>query len=186
MAGRSVWLVTLVAVLYAGSASAGKWLPLKSDGLHDPKGPAIGQLQEPGEALSRLPSDTTGNQVRWVEALEKGAIQPRASIKPGTPVRVYDKDVLLNLRGGMPIVRFPHKAHTEWLDCDNCHDRLFKPQAGANRYSMFRILEGEQCGVCHGAVSFPLTECFRCHSVPRPTDRRSSGQVVPADPGVPR
>jgi hypothetical protein len=29
------------------------------------------------------------------------------------------------------------------------------------------ILSGEKCGLCHGAVSFPLTECKRCHSVDR-------------------
>jgi ribosomal protein L40E len=33
--------------------------------------------------------------------------------------------------------------------------------------SMFAILQGEFCGRCHGAVSFPLTECRRCHSVPQ-------------------
>jgi hypothetical protein len=26
---------------------------------------------------------------------------------------------------------------------------------------------GEQCGVCHGAVAFPLTVCGRCHNTPR-------------------
>lgn len=179
-------------LLVAGSTVAGptgsdpsRWLPLRKDGVHDPKGPAVGQLQEPGAALSALTPDTTGNLVRWVQALEKGEINPRASLRPNTEVRVLDQDILMNLRGGMPIVRFPHKAHTQWLDCANCHDRIFKPQIGANHLSMFAILQGEQCGVCHGAVSFPLTECFRCHSVVRP------GRPQPANPtsllpGAPR
>ena len=31
----------------------------------------------------------------------------------------------------------------------------------------FKILQGEYCGQCHGAVAFPLTQCLRCHSVSR-------------------
>ncbi|HEX9180451.1 MAG TPA: c(7)-type cytochrome triheme domain-containing protein, partial [Burkholderiales bacterium] len=54
-----------------------------------------------------------------------------------------------------------------WLDCANCHEHLFKSKAGANKLSMQKILEGEQCGLCHGAVAFPLTECGRCHSTPQ-------------------
>jgi c(7)-type cytochrome triheme protein len=99
-------------------------------------------------------------------------------------VKVLDLDVLMNLKGGMPIVRFPHRAHTLWLDCANCHDHLFKAQAGANAISMFAILQGEQCGVCHGAVSFPLTECYRCHSVLRPGQSRPA--VPPPLPGAKR
>lgn len=156
------------AVLPAGDALAQrKWAPLSRDGLHDPANPGLARLQQPATALGNLAPDTVGNQVRWVEALEKGEIQPRAAILPGTRVEVKDGDVLLNLRGGTPIVRFPHRQHTLWLDCSNCHEHLFKSQAGANRLSMLAILQGEQCGVCHGAVSFPLTECSRCHSVPR-------------------
>jgi c(7)-type cytochrome triheme protein len=67
----------------------------------------------------------------------------------------------------MPAVRFPHRPHTLWLDCANCHEHLFKSKAGANKLSMQKILEGEQCGLCHGAVAFPLTECNRCHSTPQ-------------------
>lgn len=169
-------MTTFAVVAFAHD---GDWLPLKRDGLHDPKGPGIKQLQEPADALSKLTPDTTGNMVRWVRALEKGEITPRGSLNPNTEVRVLDKDILLNLQGGMPIVRFPHRAHTLWLDCANCHDHLFKAEAGANKFSMFAILQGEQCGVCHGAVSFPLTECFRCHSVVRP------GQGRPANPATP-
>ena len=69
--------------------------------------------------------------------------------------------------GSMPAVKFPHRQHTLWLDCSNCHNGLFKDKIGANKFSMVAILNGEQCGLCHGAVAFPLTECTRCHSVPR-------------------
>ncbi len=156
----------LLALMAAGAfGQVPSWKPLAQDDLHDPAGPAVNLLQQPAAALSVLPPDGAGNMVRWVKALEEGHIQPRTALRQQTKVQVYDKDVLLNLKGGMPVVRFPHKAHTEWLDCSNCHDHLFKKQAGATKISMFRILSGEQCGLCHGAVSFPLTECSRCHSV---------------------
>ncbi|MBL8351351.1 MAG: hypothetical protein JNL87_13700 [Burkholderiaceae bacterium] len=155
------------ALLLVGIASAqpSPWKPLAKDGLHDPKGPAIGVLQEPAAALSLLPRDTAGNMVRWVQAIDSGAIAPRTHLRPGTEVRMRDDDLIISKFGSMPAVKFPHRQHTLWLDCSNCHDKLFKAQAGANVFSMTAILNGEQCGLCHGAVAFPLTECNRCHSV---------------------
>jgi c(7)-type cytochrome triheme protein len=158
----------ILAALPRAPAHAGDWAPLAKDGIHDPKSPALNLLQEPREALSRLPAEAAGNQVNWVEALEKGVINPRTHLLSETRPRILDSDVLLNLRGGTPIVRFPHRQHTAWLDCGSCHEGLFKSKAGANKLSMMQILQGEQCGVCHGAVAFPLTECQRCHNVPRP------------------
>lgn len=153
---------------------------MRKDGIHDPRSPAIKLLQQPGDALSKLAPDTAGNQVRWVEALEKGQINPRDTLKPGTKVRVLDQDILMSLKGGMPIVRFPHRLHTLWLDCANCHEELFKSKTGATDVSMNLILQGEQCGVCHGAVAFPLTECNRCHSVVRPSGNTGQPAVSSA------
>ena len=150
------------------------WLPLAKDGIHDPKSPAINQLQEPSEALSKLPGTNSGDKVLWGEAIQKGLIQPRSNIYPETKFNLRDTDILLDLNGSEAMVRFPHKDHTLWLDCGNCHDKLFKKEAGANKYSMLAILNGEQCGVCHGAVAFPLTECKRCHNTPRSKARASS------------
>ncbi len=167
--------LTLVAAPPATAqpkADARKWAPLAADGLHDPASPALRLKQQPAEALRPLAPDTAGNQVRWVDALEKGQISPRAALRPGTPIRIREDDILLNRNGGTPMVRFPHRAHSLWLDCSNCHDKLFLPKAGANRLSMFQILQGEQCGVCHGAVAFPLTECSRCHNTLRQRSSR--------------
>lgn len=169
-----------LAALLAGAGlcgfvlSASLWLPLAKDQVHDPKSPAIGVLQEPAEALAPLPRDTAGNLVRWVAALDQGLIQPRASLLPGTEVRLRDDEIIIARYGSMPAVKFPHRQHTLWLDCSNCHDQLFKAKAGANRFSMTAILNGEQCGVCHGAVAFPLTECLRCHSVSNASLRRAA------------
>ncbi|MCM2326789.1 MAG: hypothetical protein NDI88_02765 [Lysobacter sp.] len=181
--------ITLAAALASAQPDARRWLPLAKDGLHDPRSPATGQLQEPRQALSVLAPDTAGNQVRWVEALERGQIAPRSSINPGTEVRLREDDILLNLNGGTPIVRFPHRAHTLWLDCSNCHEEVFVSKTGANKLDMRKMLLGQQCGLCHGAVAFPLTECGRCHSVPRA--RTGGGPAVtgaspPVSSGAPR
>ena len=162
-------LALLVVFMTAGLVWAQvKHVPLVKDDLHDPANPAISLLQEPGEALSKLPPDAIGNQTRWVQALEQGLISPRASILPGTLVQVIDLDIIMPRTGEMPMVKFPHRQHTEWLDCSNCHDKLFETKAGATKaLNMFQILQGEYCGRCHGAVAVPLTECKRCHSVVR-------------------
>ena len=150
--------------------SADRWVPLAKDKVHDPSGQSIRELQQPSEGLSGLPAHPSGNRVRWAVALDRGAINPRRSLKPDEPkVQVLDMDVLLDINGSFPVVRFPHKIHTQWLSCDNCHEQLFKSQIGANNIRMYSILQGEQCGYCHGAVAFPLTECTFCHSVERPT-----------------
>jgi c(7)-type cytochrome triheme protein len=104
--------------------------------------------------------------VNWVESLEEGYIKPRAKVLPETQVDVLDLDVILKNTSMMYYVRFPHKPHTEWLDCSQCHEKLFRSKAGATKINMFMILMGQKCGLCHGAVAFPLTECGRCHSVP--------------------
>lgn len=166
---RIAAVVFALQLLSVPFASADGWAKIREDGLHDPRSPAVKEKQEPGDALGALakiaPDPSIGNQVRWVTLLEQGAIQPRTNILPGTPVKVLDLDLYLNIGGGMPIVRFPHKEHTMWLDCANCHNGIFKDVAGTSPISMLTILEGEQCGICHGAVAFPLTQCYRCHSV---------------------
>ncbi len=157
----------LLIILCQAQALAGNWKPLAQDGLHDALEPGVAQLQEPKDALSRLPPDTAGNQVNWMKALEEGQIKPRTNVMPETKIEVRDQDVIMKRTGEMALVRFPHRQHTLWLDCSNCHDRLFKKKAGASTVNMMQILSGEKCGVCHGAVAFPLTECQRCHSLPR-------------------
>ncbi|PIW28169.1 MAG: cytochrome c, class I [Rhodospirillales bacterium CG15_BIG_FIL_POST_REV_8_21_14_020_66_15] len=142
-----------------------KWKSLTADGLHDPRSPAIKLLQQPAEALAPLPSDEAGNKVDWIAALDQGLINPRTNIRPDTHINVLDLDIFLSLNGALPIVKFPHRQHTMWLDCENCHEQIFKKKAGATPITMTDILEGKYCGQCHGAVAFPLTECNRCHSV---------------------
>jgi c(7)-type cytochrome triheme protein len=160
-------LAFAVGFACAAAAPATDWAPLANDGLHDPKSPAIGVLQEPAAALSVLPRDTAGNKVNWMRAIDEGFIKPRSTIDPSLAVTLRKSEVLLKRTGELPMVRFPHRQHTVWLDCVNCHSGMFEMRAGATNMNMFLILQGEKCGACHGAVAFPLTECHRCHSVPR-------------------
>ena len=159
-------LILISIIIWSNHLFAGNWKDLTEDGLHDPQNPSLYLLQNPGDAMSRLPADSAGNQVDWIRAFNDGYIRPRSSLKENVPVRILDSDILLNKTGSIPRVRFPHKPHTQLLDCQNCHEKLFKSKAGATMISMGQILEGKFCGVCHGAVAFPLTECNRCHSVP--------------------
>lgn len=165
---RLVLMLLLLAFVSAIAVASGpKWLAIAGDGVHDAGSPAVGMLQEPREALGTLPLDVVGNQVRWMRALDEGHIQPRTNIQPETIVKLRTTDVLLKNTGEMALVRFPHRQHTAWLDCSNCHKELFAETAGATKINMMLILQGEKCGLCHGAVAFPLTECQRCHSVER-------------------
>jgi c(7)-type cytochrome triheme protein len=174
---RFAGVVLLGALCWGGGLSSSwaktgyQWSPYTNDIVHDPSNPALSELQHPSEAFVDFPKDfsSIGNKVDWVRALEQGFINPRTNIFPDTYIEVLDLDIIMDSTAGMPMVRFPHKAHTQWLDCTNCHDKLFTKKAGGNPVNMFAILTGEYCGRCHGAVAFPLTECRRCHSVSRRT-----------------
>jgi c(7)-type cytochrome triheme protein len=135
------------------------------DGIHDPASPGTGLLQPPKDAFAPLPKGKSGNYVDWVKALEAGKIEPRFdTVDPNVEPILLDLNIVREVKGSMPDVVYPHKQHTEWLDCSNCHPAIFIPQRGANEISMASILLGEKCGVCHGKVAFPVAECRRCHS----------------------
>jgi c(7)-type cytochrome triheme protein len=147
------------------STDGREWRKLGNDGLHDPENELLQYLQQPAEALSALPKGgPDGNQVDWIAALRDGVISPRTNVRPETKINVLDLDIVFTDTAGQPYVVFPHREHTEWLDCANCHPKIFIAKRGANRFGMLDVLNGEYCGRCHGAVSFPLTECKRCHS----------------------
>ena len=139
--------------------------PPMKDGIHDPNNDGTAILQHPKEAFSTLPKSKSGNRVDWVTALEKGDVQPWFDLEdPNKAPVVLDLNIVREVKGSMPDVVYPHKQHTEWLDCSNCHPSIFIPKKGANNISMAAILLGEKCGVCHGKVAFPVAECRKCHS----------------------
>ncbi len=152
--------------------------PPTSDGIHDPESTGTQSLQPPKEAFVALPPGKGGNHIDWVKALEGNKIAPRfdrldANAKP----IIMDLNIVREVKGSMPNVVYPHKQHTEWLDCSNCHPAIFVPKKGANQISMAAILLGEKCGVCHGKVAFPVSDCRRCHS-------QTKGQAAKTEPAT--
>ena len=140
-------------------------LPPSQDGIHDPANEETNQLQPPRDAFKGLVGSSWGNQVNWVKSLWDGKINPRYDrLDPNAEPLVFDLNIIREVKGSMPDVVYPHKQHTEWLDCSNCHPAIFIPQKGANQISMAAILMGQKCGVCHGKVAFPVSECRLCHS----------------------
>ncbi|MDX1810478.1 MAG: cytochrome c3 family protein, partial [Gammaproteobacteria bacterium] len=140
---------------------------LDEDGIHDPNNPAIKSLQDPKASMNHFPFDRRGG-INWVKAIDEGIISPRMSRKGDDEnMNIMDMDMIFKDTGQMPWVRFPHLAHTRWLDCSNCHPAIFVPQKGGNpEIGMDAIIAGQYCGRCHDKVAFPLWTCERCHSVP--------------------
>ena len=138
---------------------------VEDDGIHDPSNITVKYLQQPYDAMAAFPRDSAGI-VDWVKVLDQGLIDPRKSVDGTGEMFAVDFDIIFKNTASMPNVRFPHRAHTEWLTCANCHPAIFIPQKGANPISMNEIIQGKYCGVCHGKVAFPPTmNCGRCHSV---------------------
>lgn len=140
------------------------------DGIHDPGNDGTQLLQPPLDVFTTLPKSNAGNHVDWVKSLNEAKIQPRLDKSdPAAQAIVMDLDIVREVKGSMPNVVYPHKQHTQWLDCSNCHPAIFIPQKGANQISMAAILLGQKCGVCHGKVAFPVSECRLCHSQKKPS-----------------
>lgn len=115
------------------------------------------------EAAKLLP--VTAGTTDWVKALTEGVVAPRPGIDPKAEEQaVLPLDVeLVPAAGEMFKVIFPHKTHTEWLGCPNCHTGIFQMAKGADPMTMEKINAGQYCGVCHGKVAFSAAACGRCH-----------------------
>jgi len=147
------------------------------DGIHDPANDATNLLQPPAEAFDTLPKGQSGNYIDWVKALQDGHIAPWFDLADANaqPV-IMDLNIIREVKGSMPDVVYPHKQHTEWLDCSNCHPAIFTPKKGDNQISMAAILLGEKCGVCHGKVAFPVSDCRRCHARKKDKIKTAEGE----------
>ncbi len=143
----------------------------KMAGKGDPNKPTseayqIGMSARPAAlAGAGLPKDKFG-LIDWVAVVDQGHIKPLDSLDPNAPaIPPLDMDVVIKAKGDfVKNVLYPHKAHTYWLDCQSCHPAIFVMAKGQNKMSMVEISKGEWCGVCHGKVAFPLTDCSRCHT----------------------
>jgi c(7)-type cytochrome triheme protein len=111
-----------------------------------------------------FPRTDYGNRIDWVEAMKVRLIFPNRYLKTKSQDIQFDKKLSLDAEWNMiPPSIFPHRAHTAWLDCNNCHPEIFNIKRKGTKFTMAKILKGEYCGVCHVNVAFPMDDCKRCH-----------------------
>ncbi len=143
--------------------------PYKPPAPPEVKPPAV--VEEPpakpdwAALFQKLPKVADGS-VDWMRALDEKLVAPKAGIDPKTDDQpAIDLTVEL-IPQGQPAFKatFPHKAHTQWLACANCHPAIFQMKRGANPITMEKIFAGEFCGRCHGKVAFAPVGCPRCHT----------------------
>lgn len=133
----------------------------------DNNNPDRHRLQRIDEATRHLPYDANGFP-DWMKALNTGLIKPRAGLNERSKMEVLDLDIVMRNTKEMPFVKFPHRSHTEWLACSNCHPDPFPAKAGATEIRMVNIFRGQYCGKCHDRVAFvTFFSCDRCHSQPQ-------------------
>jgi c(7)-type cytochrome triheme protein len=157
---------------WCGTCHNGKiaFAPVQCPRCHS-EGIEVKENRNAREHLIKLPPNNYGNKVDWVKAINEGAITPKTSLDGKGQMAVLDRDIEFKVQGGddipLPDVIYPHKQHTQWLFCNNCHPDVFQMKAGGNPVTMLDIFQGKYCGVCHGKVAFPLMDCLRCHNKER-------------------
>ncbi|MGC1455708.1 MAG: c(7)-type cytochrome triheme domain-containing protein [Nitrospirota bacterium] len=121
--------------------------------------------------IEKLPKTALGNGIDWELAEEKGLIKPAdflAGVSVQRPSMKVQKDFSIEVRASwVDKVLFSHRKHAVWNGCEVCHPEIFpNVKKGSTKYSMFEIVNGQYCGVCHDKVAFPLQDCQRCHTQP--------------------
>lgn len=145
------------------------------------RAPGFERHLDPDSARAQLPRDHAGN-VDWVAAVRLGVIRPRPALPgrmpPDTSAFRFLYDFYFPGPDTLFDAYFPHSTHTEWVDCRQCHARLF-PYRGTPM-KMADILTGKYCAECHGRVSFPVVSgCERCHSrMPRMPANRVPAELI--------
>lgn len=119
----------------------------------------------------KFPKTALGSGINWEEAEEKGIINPidyLEGVSKQRPSLKAQKDFAIEVKSlWVDKVLFSHKKHAVWNGCEVCHPEIFPSvKKGATKYTMFEIVSGQYCGVCHDRVAFPLQDCQRCHVGP--------------------
>jgi len=108
--------------------------------------------------------------IDWEKAEAEGKIKPIDSLEGISYKRAAlkaQRDFSIEVSSWKSDVIFSHKKHTVWNGCEVCHPLIFSSsKKGTVQYSMFEIMEGEYCGVCHLSVAFPVSLCYKCHKDP--------------------
>ena len=117
--------------------------------------------------LWRLPEARYGNRIDWDAALADAKIKPahQLTIEPASEGGFSNTLLLEAEWTGVSGAIVPHGRHAKWLDCNDCHPYIFNiKKKFTEGLRMANINQGQFCGVCHGKVAFPLTDCVRCHT----------------------
>ena len=130
--------------------------------------PAIEEILIADSVKKMLPIDHAGN-IDWMKAMRDGTIKPRDSVSNTSVSSTLEQGKFnfgfdFSFKGPAPMfdAYFPHSAHTQWVNCQQCHGPIFKYRD--TEFQMADVLAGNYCGECHGKVSFPpITGCERCH-----------------------
>lgn len=111
-----------------------------------------------------------GSSIDWEKAEDDGIIKP-IDFLPGIsfhrdPLKAQE-DFSIEITSWASDVIFSHKKHAVWNGCEVCHPQIFpSSQKGTVKYSMFQIMRGEYCGICHLEVAFSVWICNKCHKNP--------------------
>ncbi|MBI2311390.1 MAG: hypothetical protein HYU77_02675 [Betaproteobacteria bacterium] len=125
----------------------------EQDKFYDDASPAYSTLQKANESLGGFPLDSRG-YIDWMAALNQNRISPRADLSGSAGMTVLDLDIVMKNTKEMPYVVFPHRSHTLWLDCGNCHPAIFEPRAGAHSITMNDIFRGKYCGTGYSSLNY--------------------------------
>ncbi len=187
--GNNISMADIVNGKWCGRCHDGKraFAPVACNRCHS-LGTEVKENRESRKYLSLLPRYSINSvEPDWMKSFNEGIIKPRTTIEEKSREFIFDLDIEFKVSEGIPLpnVIFPHKQHTQWLFCNNCHPQIFKMTAGANPVTMLQIFEGEFCGWCHGKVAFSPQYCLRCHNEER-LKKSYEKTVKPIDRGKAR
>lgn len=110
----------------------------------------------------RIPLDRYGF-IDWLTMKKDGIFKPIESLHGDYKPVIRDNQILFISKSKLENVLFSHDVHSTWIKCASCHPAIFGENL-ENKVKMVRMSKGENCGYCHGSVSFTFADCKRCHS----------------------
>ncbi|VAX10770.1 hypothetical protein MNBD_GAMMA26-2034 [hydrothermal vent metagenome] len=110
----------------------------------------------------RMPVDKYGF-IDWLALKRDGIFQPLESLNGDYKPEPLDDQILFISKSKLANVLFSHDIHSSWIRCNSCHPAVFE-ETLTNKIKMVRMSKGENCGYCHGKVSFTFADCKRCHN----------------------
>ena len=99
--------------------------PPAEDGIHDPANDGTLATAAALDGVQRADAQQCRQSRGLGEIAARRQDQPaRRPPRPKVALAVMDLNIVREVKGSMPDVVYPHKQHTEWLDCSNCHRDL--------------------------------------------------------------